>query len=214
MANESVISICNRALSLAGITKRITSFDEETIEAKQCKMHFEALRDGMLQEHVWRFATKHAPLALTDETHPNWLYVYQYPSDCLRLTRVFSASGADMKGQEWLLSNYERTASRLHTFELYSMDSSRVVLCNIECAYGEYVSKAIDPLQYPPLFAEALVWRIAMELAVPLSGGNFDNREKLAQFYSWSRSKAVEADANEALDIQQNYHTAYEDARR
>lgn len=208
---NGIIKICNMALSLASVTKRINSLDDATVEAQQCGIYFDSSRDGLLQEHAWRFATKHAPLSPMNEQHPSWDHVYAYPSDCIRLLRVFGA-GSEMEGQEWLRTNYEPQRPRL--FELYSMRSNRVILTNMEQAYGEYVSRAIDPLQYPPLFAEALAYRLAMELVVPLAAGNFNNRDKLAQYYMRALSKAIEADANEAFTVQENYHTAFEEARR
>lgn len=209
---NGMVNICNMALSLAGVTKRINSLDEPSVEAQQCKLYINISRDGLLQEHHWRFATKHAPLALSDEAHPHWQYVYTYPTDCIRLIRVFCED--DLGGQEWLHTAYKNTALRPRTFELYSTKSGRVILCNIEKAYGEYVSGAIDPMQYPPLFVEALAYRLAMELVVPLAAGNFGNRDKLAQYYMRALGKAIEADANEAFVIQENYHTTIEDSRR
>lgn len=209
---SGIIKICNMALSLAGVTKRINSLGDTTIEANQCSIYIDSSRDGLLQEHAWRFATKHAPLALAAEAHPKWEYVYSYPVDCIRMLGVFG-EGSDIYRQEWLRTAYEpRHLPRL--YELYSMNSGRVILCNLEKAYGEYVSSTIDPLQYPPLFTEALAYRLAMELVVPLAAGNFNNRDKLAQYYMRALSKAIEADANEAFTIQENYHTAFEDSRR
>lgn len=210
---NGIVSICNMALSLAGVTKRINSLDEPSVEAQQCKLYINISRDGLLQEHHWRFATKHASLALSDEEHPHWQYVYTYPTDCIRLIRVFSED-TGLNGQEWLRTAHENTALRPRTFELYSMKSGRVILSNMTQAYGEYVSGAIDPTQYPPLFTEALAYRLAMELVVPLAAGNFGNRDKLAQYYMRALGKAIEADANEAFVIQENYHTAIEDSRR
>lgn len=208
---DGIIKICNMALSLAGVTKRINSLEDSTVEAQQCAIYYDLSRDGLLQEHAWRFATKHAPLSLTDEKHPGWECVYAYPADCIRLLRVF-CEGSGFDGQEWLRTSYEPQRPRL--FELYSMKSGRTVLTNMEQAYAEYVSRATDPLQYPSLFSEALAYRLAMELVVPLAAGNFNNRDKLAQYYMRALAKAIEADANEAFTVQENYHTAFEEARR
>lgn len=210
---NGIVSVCNMALSLAGVTKRINSLDEPSVEAQQCKLYIDISRDGLLQEHHWRFATKHAPLALSDKTHTHWQYVYTYPTDCIRLIRVFSED-TSLIGQEWLRTAHENTSLRLRTFELHAMGAGRVILSNLEKAYGEYVSRAVDQTQYPPLFVEALAYRMAMELVVPLAAGNFGNRDKLAQYYMRALGKAIEADANEAFVIQENYHTAIEDSRR
>lgn len=210
---NGVVKICNMALSLAGVTKRINSLDEPSVEAQQCNLYINISRDGLLQEHHWRFATKHAPLALSDNTHTHWQYVYTYPADCIRLIRVFSED-TSLGSQEWLRTVHENAGLRPRTFELQAMGDVRVILSNIEKAYGEYVSGAIDPTQYPPLFTEALAYRLAMELVVPLAAGNFGNRDKLAQYYMRALGKAIDADANEAFVIQENYHTAIEDSRR
>lgn len=210
---SGIINICNMALSLAGVTKRINSLDEPSVEAQQCKLYIDISRDGLLQEHLWRFATKHAPLALSNEKHPYWEFIYTYPTDCIRLIRVFGED-TEMNGQEWLRTARESATLLPRTFEQHLMKTVRVILSNLEQAYGEYVSRAIDPTQYPPLFVEALAYRLAMELVVPLAAGNFGNRDKLAQYYMRALGKAIEADANEAFVIQENYHTAIEDSRR
>jgi len=85
----SVAAICNRGLTLLG-ANRISSLDDDSLEAKLCKEHYDDIRKSLLRSHPWKFATKRALLAASS-TAPAWGWDYQYPlpSDCLRVTELY-----------------------------------------------------------------------------------------------------------------------------
>ena len=53
---SSAVKICNEALLRVG-AKTITSLDDDTTEAKVCKVVYKSERDELLDEYDWRFAT-------------------------------------------------------------------------------------------------------------------------------------------------------------
>ena len=81
------VDICNAALLRAGVTKRITSLlDTDTLSAL-CNDEYSAIRDQLLEDHPWHFATKYDNIASEDATDPDWYWTYRYalPSDCVLL---------------------------------------------------------------------------------------------------------------------------------
>lgn len=82
---SSVAAICNRALTFLG-ANRISSLDDDTVEARLCKEHYEDTLSDLLRSHPWKFAIARASLGLISTTPTyEWDYQYQLPSDCLRV---------------------------------------------------------------------------------------------------------------------------------
>ena len=82
------ITICNLALRAIGI-KTIISFDDESNQAKDCKELFPILRDRVLRDHLWSFATIGFELSVLDEGSfdPEYLHVCALPTDFIRMVR-------------------------------------------------------------------------------------------------------------------------------
>ena len=84
----SKVQIINRALSNIG-ARSIVSPEENTKNANIMRLYYsESLRD-VLSECLWTFATKRVLLNQLNES-PDWTtnqlnYVYQRPSDCIRV---------------------------------------------------------------------------------------------------------------------------------
>ena len=62
--------------------------------------------------------------------------------------------------------------------------------------------------------AEALAWRLALDLAVPLTGGKTSLREHLTQYYINARTQAMLKDANEFDAPAPVWAQEYTEARR
>ncbi len=101
--------ICNRALGLIGGRTTIASLQENSNEARVCRLYYDTTLGSMLRAAHWNFARKVAYLSLlksapgtpenTQATAaaawspawppPPWLYSYAFPSDCV-LVRYIS----------------------------------------------------------------------------------------------------------------------------
>lgn len=82
---SSDISICTSALLMIGADE-ISSFDDETREAKLCANLYPTTRDSLLQQHPWRFSLGQSSLArLVDTPLYGYDYAYQLPSGFLRV---------------------------------------------------------------------------------------------------------------------------------
>lgn len=101
--------VCNRSLSAIGTSTTIASLNEDSTEARQCKLLYAPTRDRVLRMARWGFARKMVNLSLLkampgtpeNQTVPApyvwdpatmpqfpWLYSYAYPSDGLLMQRV------------------------------------------------------------------------------------------------------------------------------
>jgi len=152
----TAVKICNIALSRIGASQTINDLDEASTEAGVCKLFYEHVRDSVLEDFTWPFAQKYFTLNLIEE-EPNedWLYKYSYPTDCIRAIRI--------------VSGVSRVDAPLIPFNIGNDDSGRVVFTDAEDAVLQYTSRYEDPVRFSPSFADALSWRLAYEIAMPLS---------------------------------------------
>lgn len=157
MATET--GICNSALSKLG-NNRINSLTEGTPAANLCLEQYGKLRDHLLRSHGWNFAANRVKLAQLSST-PAFGYDFQYalPSDWMRTITVHPADSRTTH-----ITDYATESAP---------DEGRVLRTDCPDVYLRYVRKLEDPNVMDPAFREALAWRLAMELAVPLakSGG-------------------------------------------
>ena len=80
---SSEVEICNLSLSHIGTRSTISALNENSNEARQCNIHYAPARNFVLRKHPWGFAEKTLALAVLSDPPPNWLYKYQYPTDCV-----------------------------------------------------------------------------------------------------------------------------------
>ena len=84
----SNVQIANSALTKLGAA-RIMSLSDNKKEAREINAIFELRRDHLLRSHNWSFAMERTTLPALDDT-PAWgySYLYQLPTDCLRVVQV------------------------------------------------------------------------------------------------------------------------------
>jgi hypothetical protein len=181
MASE--IDICNLALSHIGASATISSLTEQSEEAFHCNLLYADARDAVLRAHPWGFAKRY--LALSECANPpgNWKYRYAYPNDAIYAREILQAN----------------TLGDPIKFEIALSDkfNSREVLTNQENATLVYTYKVTNTLVFDPLFINALAWRIASDIAMPLTRDQ--ERLKAAyQMYQMAISEAHTFNANES----------------
>ena len=154
MAVVSKITIASNALLLLG-GNTISSFEEESTEAKIAANLYETAYESILTTHRWRFASKKAKLARLSETPENeYNYAFQIPSDCLYVAELST-------------SNYE-------IFE----DKIFANVTDIDIDYTYSVSE--DKL--PAYFTKMFEFYLAAQFAVPLTG-SMDKGRYYSQMY-------------------------------
>lgn len=181
MASE--VEICN--LGLSHVTAYgIQSLDERTKEARECKRLYAPARDAMLESHDWAIARKRKPLALLDETYSGWDYAYAWPSDCIMPRRIYDP--AEAMGSEKI--KFE--------FAVNDALNRRVILTNEAEAELIYTAKVTDANLYTSMMIDALSYRLASDLALPLRSDSNLQKDMLNQFLS--RVAAAEASVSNA----------------
>lgn len=156
----SVIEICNRALSNIGNSRSINSLDEASKEAGQCSLHFDACRDAALADFDWNFATKRVALADTNAPPPDWQYAYQYPTDCMRITEI-------------MLPGIRNPTAAMRVPYVTGSDAAgtgKLIYTDQPEAWLKYVGRVTDVNMFDAIFIEALSWRLAAAINMPLTG--------------------------------------------
>jgi len=143
----SKVDICNLALTQLG-ADRIVAIDEDSENARKMNAVYTRILRSTLRKHPWNFACKEVTLATLAETPviDDYTYVFQLPSDFIRLVKTDLAETDDYK----ILGR-----------KIYSNEST------LKIKYVYYVE---DPNEYDDLFTDTLAARLAAELAFSISG--------------------------------------------
>lgn len=153
----SKIKICNWALSRIAVSTTIDSIDEPSEEAKACALFFDQVRDEVLREFDWAFATRYVHLALIPGWESQeWRFAYRYPAEALRIVRLVQPG---------------RRPPQVPRVK-YAVSGDvvgRMILTDQEEAEAVYIARVTDPAQWPQDFASLVAWRLASEIAAPLS---------------------------------------------
>jgi hypothetical protein len=175
---SSVTSICNLALSNIG-KKLISDINEQSTEAKTCKLHFDLVRDTMLQGYEWEFAKSTVDLAEVANARPErWERTYIRPTNCLKPLRIVP--------EVYVSDDIEVSYAATEGF----------IFCNQSPAKLEFIRRFEDPSRLPPLFQDALSWALAAKIAIPLTSDQ-STRKDAYQIATSTLEAAKVADANE-----------------
>jgi hypothetical protein len=188
----SKVSICNMALGHLG-SKRIASLTDATEQAILCNIHYEQVVDEVLSEADWGCVTWRQTLAqvastddnyLIDDDNAEWDYQYSLPTNpyCLRVIDVPGLPAAE-----------------------YHIES-RYILYNDDELTIRYVKRELDPTKYDAPLTKAIVYKLAAELALALSGKSGLHGDMLV-LYDRQLRRAANMDAK----ANQNKQPDYED---
>jgi len=183
----SKVQICNMALAKLGVKRPITSLTENSQEAKQCNLFYDQCVDRVLRDAPWAFATRYEAGQLVAEAGAQawadqWGYAYRYPTDCLFVRRIATEAG--------------RLVADPPEFAIGNDSAGRLIFTDQQDATIEYTARMEDPTRYDPAFVDALVWKIADAVAMPLSVSD-GLRARADQMYRVAISEAKAIAANE-----------------
>lgn len=152
------VGLSNVALSRIGQRQYISAFDEPTTEAEACNNLFEHCRDVVLARMAWPFATARATLAESTEERDNWDFVYGLPANFVA-ARYLVPLGVQYARPDQLYP---------YAIELNDANDARLLLTDLEDAVLVYTRAITSVALFPPLFQDALAWKLAAELALVL----------------------------------------------
>lgn len=164
----TAIDICNLALAHLGDSATVSSITppEGSAQAEHCARFYPIARDSLLERHNWNFATLRRTLALlASPAPPEWGYVYDVPSDVLRVLAVYSPDASDelIESGVAVPQNFVRG--------IYDLTDTPAIFSDTEGAVLRYVQKVADPNRFSPLFVDALSYQLAGYLAGPVYKG-------------------------------------------
>lgn len=128
--------------------RRIASYDSDsTVEARACRLHLDHVVDTLLQRHQWNFGTARIGLSkLVDEPLSEWAAAWQLPADCVRILRL-------------------STDDPLNPIPSFAREG-RKILCNETVEVNlVYVTNLTPVNEWDPLFVDAVVFKLAAEIA-------------------------------------------------
>jgi len=201
----SEVEICNLALSniRAG---SINSLDESSLQAQQCKLKYQFMRNRCLKEVNAGFSNKIAVLAVLTTEIFNWAYAYQYPNDCLKIRRLIGAheelANADADVVSRLIDSQLLPLRDLRTqidYEVFNFDDNRVIGANESELRAGYVVKVTNPTLFTDDFVLALSHLLAAEVAIPIVGAETGRqlRSDELQLYNSYLESATSDNLNE-----------------
>lgn len=173
MVSES--SICNQALSwLASV--QITSLDQDSKEARWMKANYPFIRDAVLEERMWTFATDRKESTVADMDAWGEMYVHPIPTEWISVFRVYRrvSSGSKRRDEFWRLEGGN-------------------VLSKNTTVYMWGGKRITDTGAYSPLFVQALAARLAADAAIPLT----ENRALQADMWNLFDTKMKAAAARD-----------------
>lgn len=182
--------IANIALSHLGVGREIANIEtENSQEANACRRFYDIAREQVLRDFNWPFATKEAALGLVSSNPTTeWTYSYRYPSDCLKLRRIFSGLRNDTR------------QSRV-PFKLVRDDAGRLIYTDQIDAFMEYTYSETDASRFTPDFVQALACRLAAYMAPRLTSGDpFKMGERAYKLYIVEITRAQASADNEQQD--------------
>jgi hypothetical protein len=184
---QSTVHLFNTALARLGGEQLAGNISplEQSATGKICENLFPHVLDMTLAAHAWAFAVRRKALAScggarTDMensagtmANPAYPFAFELPTDCVKPLRLEGYAGVN------------RTPA-------YVIEG-RAIRCSLDHAVLAYVARITEPRLWPPLFADALAWGLAGELAAAI---NNDARKQqwCRQNYRIAMADAVAVD--------------------
>ncbi len=161
-ATTTEAQVCNLALVFVGHGQAILdNLDENTSEAKACKVIYSRVRDELLEKYSWKFAKRRAVLALSaTEERSGWGFVYALPVDCLAPLYIYAGT-RNPDGNGKIPFDWEAGVDG-------AIAGPALLLTDQEDAELVYTAQVKTVALFTPGFVKALAWAVAVELCLVL----------------------------------------------
>jgi len=170
----SETSICNQALTWLGVDP-VNSINDPNTSAQWMRNNYPFIRDAVLEERMWTFATVRATNTTEDMDAWGTQYSHALPLNWISVFRVYkNISSIPVIDESWRLEG-------------------GFVLSNYATVYLWGLKQITDTGKFSPLFIQALAARIAADACIPLT----ENRQLQADMWNLYSVKLGEAAARD-----------------
>lgn len=183
------VDIFRAALMTVGAND-IADENDGSVEQRTCSVFYKPALEATLRDFDFNFSRRSQTLSLLDETHPNWLYAYKYPSDCVRALRIVDGSGHGDSG------NFIGVEPSLFEVRQSADGLKSVLLCDISPCVLIYTTSKVKEENFDPLFVDAMTMNLAMRICNPLKR-DLKTLDVVKKMYDEMKSSAVFSSANE-----------------
>jgi hypothetical protein len=173
------LEIYNAALASLGHDQTVAALTDTTPEANWCNRFYDQGRKMMLRLTNPTFASMYEELSDVETSDiPGWLYQWPRPGDLVSIISVTDDAGDP--AQFRLLNDK--------------------IITNVDAGGVEYIFDETDTDAFDPLFTQALIARLAADIAVPLTG-KADLRRIMEQACASAMSDFRTRDANDGREV-------------
>jgi hypothetical protein len=195
----SDVDVCNKALNYLQAGS-ISSLEDNTAKARACLAVFDTIRDSVLADYPWSFATHiEVPELIVDEVLVGWLYLYAIPAKCLAIRKIFVDTSVPNPDP----IEYEECVS--------PSTLKRAVAVNYEDPYMRYTRQIVNPALWSVKFSDAMAMRLAAEIGATITGKQ-EAATEAANRYGTIVSEAKRLES-ETKHVEKTRTSSYEDAR-
>lgn len=170
------LTIINKALLKCGLPLAAAMNDCDW----NASMVYESASHEVFRAYTWGFASRHVTLGQISVPAFGFAHAYQLPADCARVIDVHCMNDLRSPQARYVVQG-------------------RTLLANVAPCHLRYVSNAVPVSQWPADFADAVAWRIALEIA-PLSAQTMSMTPQLLQGYNLALANAQAMDARECME--------------
>ncbi len=184
---SSKTEIANMSLAHLGVGHEISNIEtERSEEANAIKAFYNTDREFIQSDFPWPFLTRSANLGLVaEDPTTEWDFSYRYPSNALKIRRIFSS-----------LRNDNRQ-SRI-PYKIYSDAAGKLIYTDYEDAVIEYSIANNDEQKWPADFILAFSYLLASHAGPRLTKGDpFKMRDASIKFYQAFLQLAEQRSVNE-----------------
>jgi hypothetical protein len=162
------IDLTNRALAEIGTRSQITAFNDGSQEGLYAGILYPGLRDFLLREGDYEFASNPISPFLVAAPPEPWVYAYAYPSDCVRLKQMVPAS-------------FNILDPAPMEFSIITIEPNRVVATKVQSNLMIYTSNTVAETLWDSMFTESFVRMLASGLAFALENRMEASQAKLQE---------------------------------
>lgn len=142
--SQVIVDICTSALIKLG-AEPINDLNDDTKEARLCRIQYPKVRDAILRSSPWSFALKRVELsALTEAPIFGDKKQFQLPQDCVRWVKMYD------------------------TCEKYMIEGRKLITAD-DIVRGWYITKSVTPDEFDASFSEALAYALAADLCYSIT---------------------------------------------